>query len=163
VAIDRGAGSRVILLCGLPGSGKTSVGRRLADELHAVRLAPDEWIDALGFDAYDQVARGRVEALQWSVAQAVVLGGGVAVMEAGFWSRRERDEKLAWARGHGVAIELRFLDVALDELWRRLAARNADLPPATYHIERPDLEEWATWLEAPDAAERAQYDPPVVS
>ena len=159
--IDRGAGRRVILLCGLPGSGKTTVGRRLAVERGAVRLSPDEWIHALGFDAYDQEARGRVEALQWSVAQDVVLGGGVAVMEAGFWSRSERDDKLAWARRHGVAIELRFLDVTLDELWRRLAARNADLPPATYPIERPDLEEWATWLEAPDAAERAQYDPPV--
>ena len=58
---------RVILLCGLPGSGKTTEARRLVTEGGAVRMCPDEWMHALDIDLWDQPARGRVEALQWSL------------------------------------------------------------------------------------------------
>jgi predicted kinase len=37
-------------MCGLPGSGKTTLGKRLAVEVPAVRLCPDEWMAALGVD-----------------------------------------------------------------------------------------------------------------
>jgi hypothetical protein len=33
----------------------------------AVRMCPDEWLLALGFDIYDQDARVRVEGLQWEL------------------------------------------------------------------------------------------------
>jgi hypothetical protein len=34
----------MILLVGLPGSGKTTVGKKLAREQNALRLTPDEWM-----------------------------------------------------------------------------------------------------------------------
>jgi len=36
--------SRLILTCGLPGSGKTELARQLAVERGAVRLTQDEWL-----------------------------------------------------------------------------------------------------------------------
>ncbi|MFE0150582.1 AAA family ATPase [Nonomuraea sp. NPDC059007] len=51
----------LIVLCGLPGSGKTTLARRLAAELPAVRLCPDEWLAKLGVDLYDEGARERLE------------------------------------------------------------------------------------------------------
>ena len=43
--------TRLVLLCGLPASGKTTLARELADLYDAVRLNPDEWELALGIDA----------------------------------------------------------------------------------------------------------------
>ena len=38
--------ARLLLTCGLPGSGKTTLARRLATERGAVRLSKDEWMAA---------------------------------------------------------------------------------------------------------------------
>lgn len=45
--------ARLILICGLPGSGKTTLAKSLAGSRSALRLCPDEWQAALGFDRFD--------------------------------------------------------------------------------------------------------------
>jgi predicted kinase len=149
----------VILLCGLPGSGKTTLARRLADDLGAVRMCPDEWLRALGIDLWDQAARARVEALQWSQTLDLVRHGLTVVVEWGVWSRAERDVARAGARQVGAAIELRHLDVPLDELWRRLEARNARAGPGDAVIDRASLESWWRLIERPTAEELDLFDP----
>ncbi len=37
----------LVVVCGLPGSGKTTHARRLEHEIDAERLCPDEWMQAL--------------------------------------------------------------------------------------------------------------------
>ena len=48
---------RLILICGLPGSGKTTFAKQLAPKVAAVRLCPDEWKHDLGIDYYDEQGR----------------------------------------------------------------------------------------------------------
>ena len=86
---------RLILLCGLAGAGKTTVAKQLEAE-GAVRMCPDEWLVALGFDIYDKDARVVVEGLQWELSQALVLRGLTVVDECGVWQRRERDLRRTW-------------------------------------------------------------------
>ena len=50
------ANPRLVLICGLPGAGKTTAARRLADDLPALRLCADEWMAQLGIDQYDEDA-----------------------------------------------------------------------------------------------------------
>ena len=45
-----GIGSRLIIVCGLPGSGKTTLAKELESKLRAVRFSPDEWMDALSLN-----------------------------------------------------------------------------------------------------------------
>jgi predicted kinase len=53
---------RLVLLCGLPASGKTTLARELADAYRAVRLNPDEWELALGIDPFDAEFQVKLEA-----------------------------------------------------------------------------------------------------
>ena len=150
--------ARLILICGLPGSGKTTVAKRLAGEARAVRLSPDEWKHALGIDYYDEDGRVRVEAQLWVLAQELLALGQSVVLEHGFWTREERDELRLAARALGATVELHYLEASVDELWRRLELRNEAGAPGVVPINRSDLERWAAQFEAPDEAELALFD-----
>ena len=79
------AGPRLIIVCGLPGSGKTTLSRKLEDELPAVRFCPDEWMSTLSIDLYDEDRRGKIEALQWELAQSLLVQGATVRAMQEFW------------------------------------------------------------------------------
>jgi predicted kinase len=150
--------TRLILICGLPGSGKTTLAKQLAAKLRAVRLCPDEWKHDLGIDYYDEQRRVRLEARLWRLGQELLGLGQSVILENGFWAREERDELRLAARALGVPVELHSLDAPVDELWRRLEIRNELAQPGAAPINREDLQRWARQFEAPDAAELARFD-----
>ncbi len=82
------------------------------------------------------------------------------LIEWGLWTRGERDVLRDQVHALGGAIELRYLDVAVDELWRRLDDRNRRPAAAWTVIDRPSLLAWAAEFEAPTRDELARYDPP---
>ena len=151
---------RLVLVCGLPGAGKTTLARQLEAAMPAVRLCPDEWLADLGVDLWDQAVRDRLERTLWGLAQRLLALGTSVVLEYGFWARWERDEKRLDARALGVQVELHYLEVSLEERWRRIERRNGDGTWPAAPITREQLAGWDVLFEAPDAAELALFDPP---
>jgi hypothetical protein len=103
------AGPRLIIVCGLPGAGKTTLAGALERRLRAVRVCPDEWMDALSIDTYDEERRAKIEALQWQVGQQLLALGLAMIIEWRTWGRSERDALRIGARALGAAVELHYL------------------------------------------------------
>src|SRR5438067_1710096 len=100
----------LILICGLPGSGKTTLAVEIERERNALRLTPDEWMEAIVGDGYDEARRAAVEGVQWEIAARVLTLGLDVVLDWGFWSRAERDDYRARANALGAGAEVRYLD-----------------------------------------------------
>lgn len=154
---------RLILLCGLPGAGKTTLARRLADEVSAVRLGADEWMARLGINLHDEAMRDRLERLLWQLAQDLLRLGQSVILEFGFWARVERDEKRLGARALGAGVELYYLDVPIEELWRRIEQRNAESTVGSVPITREQFDSYLPYFEAPQRAELDLFDDPAVA
>ncbi|MCP3818789.1 AAA family ATPase [Streptomyces sp. A3M-1-3] len=99
--------------------------------------------------------RDPVERVQWSVAERVLQ---IVVLDWGLWTREERDHYHSRARSLGARVVLCVVDPPLDELRRRLAGRNADLPSGTFHITDAGLDDALSYFERPTPAELATYD-----
>jgi predicted kinase len=151
------APGRLILICGLPGAGKTTLARELEAQFGAVRYAPDEWLQALTLDQYDETRRSAIESLQWQAAQAIIKLGGIAIIEWGTWARSERDMLRLGARSLGAKVELRYLDAPTDILLERINRRGYEDPPITREL----LDSWERSVQPPTEAEFALYDPPI--
>jgi predicted kinase len=147
--------ARLIIVCGLPGSGKTTLAKCLEESLGAVRLAPDEWMDTLAINLYDEETRARIESLQWRLGQKLLKLGLVVIIEWGTWGKSERDALREGARKLGAAVELHYLSAPPEILFERIQRRNMENPPINYE----DVLRWAEMIEIPTKEEMELFDP----
>jgi predicted kinase len=150
---------RLIIVCGLPGSGKTTLARAIEGELGAIRLCADEGLDALSLDLWDEGRRAKGEALQWRLEQLLLKRGISIIIEWGTWGRDERDALRLGARALGADVELRYLSAPSHVLLERVQRRGMEKPP----IEREHISRWLEMLQPPTADEMALFVKPLTT
>jgi len=155
---DGDARGRLILLCGLPGAGKTTLAKQLEASTASIRLCPDDVLVALGHDLFDEDARDLVEQWCWTLAQRLLSLGVTVIMENGFWSKRERDSMRDVAHSLGASVTLYYLDAPIDELLARVNARVMDDSATHVAITGTQMREWSGLFERPSASEAALYE-----
>ena len=149
------------MLCGLPGSGKTTRAKELEAGGEGVLLNADSWVCQLFPDDAEAAARDERKALvqqvQWELAERLLTGGISVILDHGVSMREERDHYRRRARYLGANVQTIFFDVPIETLHERLAERNRDLPPGTFHISAAELNEWAARFERPTPDESTAH------
>ncbi len=145
---------KLIIVCGLPGAGKTTHAKRLEEKLGGIRFCPDEWIQALSLDLYDEGRRSQIEALQWKLSQDLLALGLTIIIEWGTWGKSERDVLRLGAKALGASVELHYLSSPIEVLFERIQRRNMENPP----IKMEDLVLYLEAFQSPDADEIALFD-----
>jgi predicted kinase len=146
------------LFCGLPGSGKTTLARALERDGRGIRICTDDWQAALGIDDQDDAFHGRLQALLHDHALALLRAGQDVILEDGLWRADERARARADAAACGARTALHVFDLPLDEVWRRLASRNAADALGAVRIGRAQLEGLARVFQRPTDDELRLFD-----
>jgi predicted kinase len=137
------------LTVGLPGAGKTTLARRIADELGILRLTPDDWMAPL-FGHND--AAGRRDILEgrmiW-VAHQVLASGSSVVLDFGCWSADERYAIRAVAKSAGARFELHYVEVDDGVRRARATLRWQQNPESTFAMTDSDHDRYAAQFEPP--------------
>lgn len=116
----------VHLLCGRPGSGKTTFARELEKTHRAVRYTYDEWMVQLYGRSPEQFETlfNRVSNLIWRTATRNLALGTDVILDKGFWRKRDRENAMQAAATIGAASKLYFLDAPIDVLRKRVLTRS---------------------------------------
>jgi predicted kinase len=143
----------LFLMVGLPGSGKTTVAKEIAESQRALRLTPDDWMIPLFGDSMADGRRFVLEGRLLTVAlQALRLGIGV-VLDYGLWGRDERSALRWLARTAGAACQVVYLPVDKDVQLARIKHRQTMEPHRTFPMTEADVDTWREQFQVPDVAE----------
>ena len=118
----------VHLLCGQPGSGKTTFARELEETQKAIRYTYDKWMVQLygrspSADQFEALFN-RVSNLIWRIATRNLALGTDVILDKGFWYKRDRENIRQAAAAIGAESKLYFLDAPIDVLRKRVLTRS---------------------------------------
>lgn len=154
--------TRLILVCGSTGAGKTTYSISLANEIDAVKFSIDPWMQtlfskdmkSLNFEwLMERVSRCHEQI--WDVSKQILTLQGNVILDLGFTTKLQRQMFVAKAKEIGVNPELHYLDVSADVRKERVKHRNVSKEPELYSFEVTDImfNYMEPKFEAPDAVE----------
>ena len=152
--VEKLLSDRVVLLCGISGSGKTVFARALEQKGYE-RLSVDGLLWSQYGDAFASLSReeqGRAFGAVWEVLarelDASIAAGRRVVVDSTLCKRAKRDAMREVCRSHGIEPKLVYMSASKELLARRLASRKG-LGPDDQIVTPEQLASYCAHFEAP--------------
>jgi predicted kinase len=153
------------LICGLPGSGKTTLSKSIAASTGAIRFSPDEWIKDIWNDKAESEGnqfRDQIEQLQWKMAKFMLQNSIDVIIEWGTWGRSEREKLRDEAKALGSKVKFYYLNVSRDILKERVLKRNQHIDQHQFYVPEKEIDNFLddcfNSFQIPTVEELATYD-----
>jgi len=152
------------LISGLPGAGKSTYAQQLQLRTGAVVFTLDRFLITM-FGRYDVPDVGGEEHVRrvlacreviWMSAEKLLVHGSDVILDDGYFLREHRRKVIDSAAALGATAKIHFIDTPLDEIRKRLADRNRNLPVYNFAIEPGTLEGCLRLFETPSDADAAE-------
>jgi predicted kinase len=126
--------SKIILISGLVGAGKSTYARELEKTNGAVRFSIDEWMatlfkadwpDDLNFK-WSMERIYRIEDQIWSMVEKLISINVTAVLDLGLLKLEHRQKFYELAATHGYEIETHLIEADKAIRWQRVQNRNLE-------------------------------------
>ncbi len=144
----------LVVLCGLPGTGKTTLARHMAAE-HGFEIASTDLVRAAqGPSDYSEGGKDATYARTLAAAAAALDLGQRVAIDAGLWDQTWRQRFLAEARDRMIPHLLIVCEADRHEVKRRLAQRTGDASEADWSVYEAAERRWV----APTSALTIQTD-----
>jgi len=148
----------LILFCGLPGSGKTTLAKWLENKGEGIRICTDEWQNDLEMNNNDNNFHLKLQGRLYEFALDLIKHGQDVILEDGLWKQSERIEKLTDGKKHGAKVKLYLFNLTFEEIWERLDARNNKDKSGLARITKVELEKYWNKFEKPTNEELETFD-----
>ncbi len=151
------------LICGLSGSWKTTLWKKIESETNAIRFCPDEWIKYIWESAVEgNRHRDQIEQVQWNLGKKILHSWLDIIIEWWTWGKDERDRLRIESHNNGVKVYFYYLDIPKEILKSRILKRNvsADWDELQMSEETLDkeIERCFFLFQIPDEKELGTYD-----
>lgn len=138
--------TRLIIVTGPTGVGKTTYSLSLSEDIGAVRFSIDPWMQnlfsedmtSLDYDwMIERVNRCYVQI--WQVSEQILKLGGNVVLDLGFTTKEQRGHFSALAMELDVDPEVHYLSAPKNIRKKRVEKRNIEKDPSVYSFEVTDF------------------------
>ena len=148
--------AHLVILCGLPGSGKTTLALEIVKRRNAAYFNADDVMQSKRIDLRESKYRARIETGQAVDALTALKEGRDVVIDWGSWSRSERTALREMGQRIGATVELVYMAGDSDLLFHRVTKRElgqpitrAEFDAIVNRFEPPTNDEWKLFNSRP--------------
>jgi carboxylesterase len=150
-------GATVHLFCGLATAGKTTLAKELEQSHNAIRFTLDAWMidltDATIFDDEYGVLVEKLKERIWKTAVSILKQGTDVILDWSLWNPERRQKWISRINELGAEYTLYYLNLPIEELRRRMQARNDNLPSGAHFSPLAELDRFFPLFTPPTADE----------